>query len=150
MIEERTVISGVVTSTLLALTEMYHKMIPFLILGIILIIIDLRFGIDAARIRGEKIRISRALRRSINKLIDYICWITLAGIFGHTYGEILGIPILAAIILLIIYGIELGSCFNNYFEARGVNKRINIFKLLKPEISNALEDLPENKENEKI
>ena len=30
--------------------------------------------------------------------------------------------------LVLIYGIELNSCFSNYFEARGIRKRVNVFK----------------------
>lgn len=47
-------------------------------------------------------------------------------------------------LLLIIYGIEISSCLNNYFEYKGIKKRFNFWKLIgKPEIDNALEDLPD-------
>ena len=81
------------------------------------------------------------MRRAINKLVDYICWITLAGVVGNAFGTILGIPILSALILLVVYGIELTSCFNNYFEFKGINKQINIWKLFgKKELDGVFED----------
>ena len=149
MLQERNIINGATASIIAPLLEFYQKLIPFLILGVVLIIVDSRFGVAAARKRGERIRASRKWRRAINKLVDYICWVTLAGIFGSAYSEILGIPILAASILLIIYGIEISSCFNNYFEAKGIKKKVNIFKLFnRIDIERCVEDTPE-KESKK-
>ena len=96
-----------------------------------LVLADLKFGIEAARHRGETIRKSRAIRRSANKIIDYLCWILVATSFGEAFGTPFGIPILPALVLLVVYGCEINSCFNNYFEARGSKLRINIFKWLK-------------------
>jgi predicted branched-subunit amino acid permease len=113
------------------LLDFYTKLIPFLLLAVVLILCDLRFGVARARRSGEAVRLSRAVRRTLNKLVDYICWVTLAGLFGNTFGEVFGIPLLSVILLLIIYGIEMNSCYNNYFEARGIKKKINIFKFFK-------------------
>lgn len=142
--QERNIISGTTAAMVAPLLEFYNRLIPFLILAIILIIVDSRFGVAAARRRGEPIRTSRKWRRAINKLVDYICWVTLAGMFGETFGEILGIPILSALLLLVVYGIEISSCFNNYFEAKGIRKKVNIFKLFnRPEVENCIEDIPD-------
>lgn len=125
--------------------EFYQALLPYLILAVVLIIADTRFGVEASIKRGEQFRPSRMIRRAINKLVDYICWITLAGVVGNAFGTVFGIPILSAIILFVIYAIELTSCFNNYFEFKGINKKINIWKLFgKKELSDVLED--KNKE----
>ena len=100
----------------------------FLLLGLILIFADLKFGIAAAKKRGEKIRISRAGRRTINKIVDYLCWILVAGAMGKAFGIPFNIPILPAIILLVVCGLEINSVFMNYFEARGKKAKVNIFK----------------------
>lgn len=102
----------------------------FMLLGIVLIFVDLRFGIAAAKKRGEKIRVSRAGRRTMNKIVDYLCWILLAGAIGKTFGISFDLPILPAIVLLVIYGFEINSCFGNYFEAHGKKVKVNIFKYL--------------------
>lgn len=150
ILQERNIINGATTTLLAPLLEFYSKLTPFLLLAIALIIVDCRFGIAAARKRGEKIRPSRKWRRSINKLVDYVCWVTLAGLFGNAYGEILGIPILSALFLLIVYGVEISSCFNNYFESKGIKKRINIFKLFnRPEVEKCIEDIPDEKKEDK-
>jgi hypothetical protein len=148
--QERNIINGTTTAMVAPLLEFYNRLIPFLLLAIVLIIVDSRFGVAAARKRGEPIRTSRKWRRAINKLVDYICWVTLAGMFGEAFGEILGIPILSALILLIVYGIEISSCFNNYFEAKGIKKKVNIFKLFnRPEVENCIEDVPDKEKEVK-
>lgn len=146
--QERNIINGTTAAIVAPLLDFYNSLIPFIILAIVLIFVDSRFGVAAARKRGEPIRTSRKWRRAINKLVDYICWVTLAGMFGQTFGSILGIPILSGLLLLVVYGIEISSCYNNYFEAKGIKKRINIFKLFnRPEVENCIEDVPEQKKS---
>ena len=111
---------------LMPFIDFYRSLTPFIILAIVLIIADSRFGVEAAQKRGETIRQSRKWRRAINKLVDYICWISLAGVFSNTYSNILGIPMLSGIVLLIVYAIELVSCFNNYFEFKGIPIRLSM------------------------
>lgn len=148
--QERNIINGTTAAMVAPLLEFYNRLIPFLLLAIVLIIVNSRFGVAAARKRGEPIRMSREWRQAINKLVDYICWVTLAGMFGEAFGEILGIPILSALILLIVYGIEISSCFNNYFEAKGIKKKVNIFKLFnRPEVENCIEDVPDKEKEVK-
>lgn len=128
------------------LLDFYNNIIPFILLAIVLIIVDSRFGIAAARKRGETIRTSRKWRRAINKLVDYVCWITLVGLFGQTFGTVLGIPVLSGLLLLIVYGIEISSCFNNYFEYKNIKKKVNIFKLFnRSDIENCIEDVEDTK-----
>lgn len=144
---ERNVLAGTTATVLSPLVDFYQALWPFILVAIILIVADLRFGIEAAKKRGEAIRTSRMWRRTINKLVDYICWITLAVAFGATFGDVLNIPILSAIIILIIYGIELSSCFNNYFDARGWKFRINVFKLFgQKKLEDAVEEVKDDDE----
>lgn len=128
--QERNIINGIATVTVAPFLEFYDKLIPYLLIAVVLIATDSRFGIAAARARGETVRTSRKWRRAVNKLVDYICWVTLAGLFGNTFGTIFHIPILAAIMLLFVYGIELSSIINNYLEYRGIHKHIDTTRLL--------------------
>ena len=139
--QERNVINGAMAVVLSPLVDFYIALAPFLVLAVVLIIADTRFGVEASIKRGENFRLSRCIRRAINKFVDYICWITLAGVVGNAFGSTLGVPILSVLILAVIYGIELTSCFNNYFEFKGVNKRINIWKLFgRKELESVIED----------
>lgn len=123
--QERNIIGSTTTIALTPFIDFYQALVPYVILAIVLIIADSRFGIEAAQKRGEVIRQSRKWRRAINKLVDYICWISLAGVFSNAYSEILGIPTLSGMVLLIVYAIEITSCFNNYFEFKGIKMRIS-------------------------
>lgn len=127
--DERNVIGGFVAAIMSNLLDFMEPLKWFLLLGLILIIVDLRFGILAAKARGEVIRPSRAIRRTANKIIDYLCWILVAGAMGKAFGIPFDVPILPSIVLLVVYGCEINSCYGNYFEAHGKKVKINIFKL---------------------
>lgn len=127
--QERNIISSATATALTPFVDFYSALTPYIILAIVLIIADSRFGVEVAQKRGEVIRSSRKWRRAINKLVDYICWISLAGVFGRAYSSVLGIPALSAIVLLIVYAIEITSCFNNYFEFKGLGIRLSFTKI---------------------
>lgn len=139
MTDANTLYSSVIAAAGAVLTEFYSHLAPWLLLGAVLVFVDLRFGVKAAIARGEEIRPSRAVRRTINKMVDYLCWVTLAEVCSMTFDVTFGVPVVTIAILLIIYGIELNSCVNNYLEYKGVKKRLNFFKLV------GREDLLEDK-----
>ncbi len=143
---ERNLLNGPLASYLVWATDFITPMRWFLIAAFALTFADLKFGIDAARHRGDPIRKSRAVRRTFNKIIDYLCWILVATSFGEAFGTPFGIPILPALVLLVVYGCEINSCFNNYFEAHGSRFRIDIFKWLRRRVE-IIE--PEKEEDEK-
>ena len=143
---ERNVINGTLASYLAWAADFVSPIRWFLLAALALVFADLQFGIDAARHRGEVIRKSRAVRRSINKVIDYICWILVATSFGQAFGTPFGIPVLPAVVLLVVYGCEINSCFNNYFEAHGSRMRINIFKWFKSKNDIIVPDEPTGKQ----
>ena len=128
-------------------------MLWFLILAIILILGDLRFGIAAAKKRGERIRPSRAVRRSINKLVDYICWLSIATVVGINFGTVFDVPLLSVIIMAIVCLIELSSIIDNYLEYKGIKKKVNLIKLIahifrRPEIEDVLESTEKTEQNQ--
>ena len=88
---------------------------PFIIPALILIVVDLVFGCAAARRRGEQVRLSRAIRRTMDKLISYICWIILSATLAVAFD----FDALNKIVLGIVMGVELLSVISNYFTAKG-------------------------------
>lgn len=123
------------------LLEFYEPLLPWLLFAFMLILSDLRFGILASKKRGEEIRHSRMLRRTFNKAMDYVCWVTLAGLCSRSIGVVFGIPVVSMGLLIIIYGIEISSCVNNYFVYKGIKKKFNFWKLLnRPKVENAIEE----------
>ena len=148
---ERNIIGGFTAAVLSPFVEGWQQMLWFLILAIILILGDLRFGIAAAKKRDEKIRPSRAVRRSLNKLVDYICWLSIATVVGVNFGSVFGLPLLSVIIMAVVCIIEMSSIIDNYFEYKGIKKKVNIIKLIarlfrRPDI----EDVLDSTENENI
>ena len=63
-------------------TQILYDLRRMILLAIILILSDLWFGISASRVQGIAIRKSRAGRRTLNKLVDYICYILLGAVMG--------------------------------------------------------------------
>lgn len=150
---ERNIIGAFTASVLSPFIEGWQQMLWFLILSIILILGDLRFGIAAAKKRGEKIRPSRAMRRSINKLVDYICWLSIATVVGINFGTVFDVPMLSVIIMAIVCIIELSSIIDNYLEYKGIKQKVNLIKLIahifrRPEIEEVLEPTEEKGEED--
>lgn len=44
---------------------------------------------------------------------------------GQTFGDSFHIPLMSVVVLCIVYGIELTSIFNNYFEYKGIKMKFN-------------------------
>lgn len=151
--QERNIIAGFAASVLSPFIEGWQQMLWFLILAIILILGDLRFGIAAAKKRGERIRPSRAVRRSINKLVDYICWLSIATVVGINFGTVFDVPLLSVIIMAIVCLIELSSIIDNYLEYKGIKKKVNLIKLIahifrRPEVEDVLESTEKTEQNQ--
>jgi hypothetical protein len=121
--EDRSVITSVLAVVLSLFTELFTPLKWMSILGIILIILDLRFGLKKARMRHEEVRFSRAWRRTINKIVDYTCWIMLSAAINQAVAIPLDFPILPTLVMLWIYSIELDSCYSNYCEYKEIKKR---------------------------
>lgn len=143
--QERNVITGMATTILSSFVDGWEYIVVWLIVAFALIIGDLRFGLCAARKRGEKIRGSRAIRRTINKMVDYLCWVSIAFVLGGSFGRIFGVPLMAAIIMAVICIVELSSIFDNYFEYKGISKKFNVWKFFAKilrieEIEEAIQD----------
>ena len=138
MNETNNLFSAAMAALGMVLADFYGHLAPWLLLGMVLVFVDLRFGVLAARVRCEEIRPSRAWRRTLNKMVDYLCWVTLAEVCSRTFGITLGTPLVSMAMLFIIYGIELNSCVNNYLEYKGIKKKWNFFRLVGKD--NLLED----------
>lgn len=129
--------------------EFYGPLIWLFMAGLGLTLLDLRFGVRAARKRGEEVRFSRAVRRTGDKIVNFFMWITVTELLrralgvqiGHLFGVEEGVPVISLAVILIIYGIEINSCVNNYLECKGIGKRFSFFRLIRrDEIERAFED----------
>lgn len=108
--------SGIATTAVVFFRQAVIDMIPWLIVAIPLILLDLNFGIKAAKSRGERIRFSTAFRRTFGKAVEYAAWVCFAATatlaFGYKWIEIV---VLGAVMLN-----EVASVVGNYFESKGL------------------------------
>lgn len=146
--QERNVFGGVVATLLSPFADFFGPLRYFFILALVLIAADLWFGIQAAKKRNERIKASRAIRRTLNKVVDYTCWILLAGTLGLAFGEPFDIKILPAIVMCIVVGVEFESCVVNYFESKGKHVRFNWKKLFGKKAETMLDGVIEESKDE--
>jgi len=142
--DERNVMGGLVSVLLSEMIEFLSPLKWFALLGIVLVFVDLRFGVSAAKVRGEVIRFSRAGRRTMNKIIDYTCLIFLSAAVGKAILPLLDIPLLPFIMLIVVYGFEINSCYKNYFEAHGISARFDFFSLIRKKNVIEIKKIEEN------
>lgn len=103
------------STALFYLQEASLEAVKWTIPSIAVILADLKFGTDAARFRGEKVRFSSARRRTGNKILAYGCWIFVAVSLKQSFD----MDWIAWVVMAVVMINELISCFNNYLEPRG-------------------------------
>jgi len=115
--ESSIILQGSVSATAIAfLQAAVLRMIPYAIPSVVLIFLDLVYGVKAAIHRGEKVRLSTAVSRTITKAFTYICWIVLASTIALSFQVVW----LEWVILGAVYANELVSVVGNYFETKGL------------------------------
>lgn len=116
-------------STTAILASIYYQVIMdsvvWLLIALIFTIVDLYFGLEAASSRKEEIKVSNAIRRTLDKIFGYICWVVLSVSLAIGFHE----EWIKYAIFAIIYGAELSSCFSNYFAAKGKTIHFNTFSI---------------------
>ena len=123
-----TVVTGGTTVTLMAFfSSAMIKILPWLALAVPFLLLDLIYGIKAARFRGDKIRFSTGLRSTVDKAFSYIMWVTaavmLASLFEASW--------LDKVVLGLVYGNEFISILGNYLETKGITLSLSsLYKLI--------------------
>lgn len=103
-----------------------------ILLAFVLILSDFWFGISVSRMQGIEVRKSRAGRKTLNKIIDYLCYVLLGAVIGKAIGDPYGLnPITVSITIMILcYCFEIDSIYNHICELHGVKKRYSIWTIL--------------------
>lgn len=103
-----------------------------ILLAFVLILSDFWFGISVSRMKGIEVRKSIAGRRTLNKVIDYLCYVLLGAVIGKAIGDPYGLnPITVSITIMILcYCFEIDSIYNHICELHGVKKRYSIWDIL--------------------
>lgn len=119
--------AGVTGAAIAFFTETIRDMVPYLFAALVLIIVDLYFGIKAAGRRSERIRPSRAVRRTVGKCFEYLCWVTVSATLSVAFD----IQAIEWVILGVVMGNEVISITSNWFEVHGKTiKGLNIWKIV--------------------
>lgn len=127
-----------------------------ILLCLVLILADLKFGIENSMAHGEVIRTSRALRRTINKFIDYLCWLMFGVVFAEAFAVPLGIDYMTVTVCIMLLACfnEVDSIMQNYHAARGIDGVslikfvISLVKKKNKDVGEALEETLKDKEND--
>lgn len=111
------IVTGGISASLVALLQTaVLRMIPYAVPGLFLVVLDLVYGIRAARKREEQVRFSTAIRRSLTKVFLYICWLILATTIAIAFGK----SWLEWGTLGLVYANEGLSIIGNYLETKGI------------------------------
>lgn len=115
--ESSLITEGSVSVTAIAfLQAAVLRMIPYAMPSLVLIALDLIYGIAAARSRGERVRLSTAIRRTTTKVFTYICWIVLASTLALAFET----RWVEWVVLGAVYLNEIASVVGNYYESKGI------------------------------
>lgn len=123
---------ALLTSFWIEYTEVLFNLRWVIVLGVILVISDLWFGLSESRMNHEHIRYSSAGRKTLNKVIDYFLYITLGSLLGKALGEPYGLnPQSVSIsVLFLCYAFELDSIYGHICALHGIKKPYSIWKLV--------------------
>lgn len=152
-------LSGVGTMGLAISTDVMQELFDlryFILILVLLITADLYFGIRESRTKGQRIRRSRALRRSLNKFMDYIfaiMFVCLLHIFFLQHN--LSIPYFPLFAFGLVSLFELESVINHWLvlhHREEINFK-NLFKAIvkekRKDISNIAEDYQKSEKKTK-
>lgn len=112
--------------------EMFHNLRWMIGLAMVLIIADFWFGINESKYLHKSIRRSRACRRTFNKFIDYILYISMGALLGKAFGTPFGWDpmVISAIVMILCYGFEIDSIYGHICVIHGIKTHISIWKIL--------------------
>lgn len=107
------------------LREMATQAFGWFIPCLAIIVADLAAGVRAANWRGEKVRFSKAARRTLNKIFCYGSWIVCCVALNERYDT----SLCAFVGMGIVFFIEGVSFFTNLLEPHGL--KVSVKGLLK-------------------
>lgn len=97
----------------------------------VLCLVDFRFGIRKAKKLGEPIRRSNAWRRTVNKFMDYCCWLFVSGVLtlclAPPLSGLCGLSasatgqIVSIVVMLFAITCEVESIFKNWAILKGID-----------------------------
>lgn len=95
----------------------YVAMLPWLLVAVPLILLDLKYGRKKAQLKYErtlsdkdKVTLNKSIRMTIDKVFSYICWIMLSITLSIAFEQ----NLIKYVLMGVIYGLEVWSLFRSY------------------------------------
>ena len=103
--------------------ESLSHMVPWFIVSCAVVICDLAFGIRKSMLMKEEIRISRAFRRTIGKMVTYFSFVCMVCMINVAAGNDYAIDKWAC---LLVCGIEFLSIIRNILKPKGYSMNVKV------------------------
>lgn len=114
---------GVAATTVAILQKTVLSMIPFALPALVLVALDLHFGIKAAKHRykkykreADRVTFSKALRGTVGKIFEFSCWLILASSMTVAFNK----EWIQWGTLGLVYANELASVIGNYLCTKDI------------------------------
>ena len=114
---------GVAAVTVAVLKKTVLTMIPFALPALVLVVLDLHFGLKAARHRykkykrdADRVTFSRALRGTAGKVFEFACWLIIASSMTVAFEK----DWIQWATLGLVYVNEIGSIIGNYLCTKDI------------------------------
>lgn len=103
--------------------ESLSHMVPWLIVSCAVVLCDLAFGLRKSMLMKEEIRISRAFRRTMGKMVTYFSFVCMVCMINVAAGNDYAIDKWAC---LLVCGIEFLSIISNILKPKGYSLNVKV------------------------
>jgi len=116
------------TTICLFALETVRVMLPFALIAVLLVTVDLFFGVRAAKFRKDSISFSYALIKSGNKLVSYLCWVSVIAAVDCVTTDGGKYDTLKWFLYASVAIIEGSSTVNNWLEPKGLKVNLRCIR----------------------
>lgn len=103
--------------------QMLFSLRWYMLLCLSMSALDLYYGIKESRKKGTEVRMSRAMRRTGDKVVNYALWLLVSGCFYQSFGAPLGDNnhVITAVVMAVCIFIEVKSVLGHVAFLYGLN-----------------------------
>lgn len=120
--EDKEIISGAIQGGFASIaagfvSESLNHMIPWLIVSFVVIMTDLAFGIRKSLLMNEEVRLSRAVRATMGKMVTYFAFVCMVCMINVATKQDWNIDVYSCLLVCLI---EVCSIFGNILKPKGI------------------------------
>lgn len=113
----RTIQGGFASVAAGFISESLNHMIPWLIVTFVVIITDLAFGVRKSLLMKEEVRVSRAVRATMGKMVTYFAFVCMVCMVNVATGKDWQIDVYSCLLVCFIEGC---SIIGNILKPKGI------------------------------